>query len=101
MLAVNFSHRHADRERPLVEAADSSLLHSESVAEKRDEALPAGDFYSKVNFLHTSVPFPLIKNVRKIYIGYHSPRVRIYSACIQNSMRVTVKFFKVVIVPLW
>jgi len=101
MLAVNSLSHHFERERPLVAAADSDLLRSESVPEKRDEALPAVDCSSKVNFLHTSTPFLPIKNFKRIYTGYHPPRVRIYSASIQNSMRVTVRFFKVVIVPLW
>ena len=100
MLAVNFPGHHFERERPLIAAADSDLIRSESAPDKHDEALPAADYSSKVNFLHTSVPIPPFKNARRIYMGYHPPRVRIYSASIQNSMRVTVKFFKVVIVPL-
>ena len=101
MLAVNSPHHHFERERPSVEVADSSLLHSESIVEKRNEVLHAVDYSSKVNFLYTSASFPPIKNFRGIYTGYHPSRVRIYSASIQNSMRVTVKFFKVVIVPIW
>ena len=95
MLAMNFP-----RERTLVVAADSDLMHFESIPE-RDEALPAVYYSSKVNFLHTSKPFLPIKYARRIYTGYHPPRVKIYSASIENSMRITVKFLKVVIVPLW
>jgi len=97
MLAVNFPGHHFERERPLIAAADTDLIRSESAPDKHDEALPAADYSSKVNFLHNSTPLQPIKNFKRIYTGYHPPRVRIYSA----SIRVTVKFFKVVIVPLW
>lgn len=101
VLAVNFPHHHFARAQNLVAAADSDLIHSEFIPENRDEVMPAVDYAVKVNFLHTSVPYPSIKNPGRVYTGYHPLLVRIYSTSIQNRMRVTLKCFKVVVVPLW
>ena len=101
MLAVNFSHHHFAHERPVVEVADSDLIHSESIPEKHDGGLFIADSSSRVNFLRISTSLVPIKNFGRTCTGYHPWRMRIYSTSIQHSMRVTVKLFKVVIVPLW
>ena len=99
MLAVNSSRHHFEHDRSFVPVADND--HSEPIHEKYDAGMLNERYPSSVNFLHTQVaPLPT-KNMERIYTGYHPLRVRIYSASIQNSMRVTVKLFKVVIVPLW
>jgi len=99
MLAVNSLHHHFERGRTLVEINDNG--HLESIPGKYDGSLLNEGNSSTVNFLHAQVSLSPTKTVERIYTGYHPLHVRIYSASIQHSMRVTVKLFKVVIVPLW
>ncbi|MBS1520585.1 MAG: hypothetical protein JST50_06285 [Bacteroidetes bacterium] len=100
MLAVNVKH-HLEKDLSLINVGDNDLIHSEHLAEKHDEDLVNEGCPSTVNFLHPTTLVLPIKNAGKIYSGYHPLRVRIYSASIPHSMRITVKLFKVVIVPLW
>jgi len=100
MLAVNFSHRHFSHDRPSVEAPDDSTVRSQSSFESYNED-DNRENLPTVNFPHNAVFITPAPNPRRIFTAYHPPRMRIYSASIQNSMRLTVKFFKVVIVPLW
>jgi hypothetical protein len=99
MLAVNSSRHHFEHDRSFVPVVDND--HSEPIPEKYDGSLLNEGHPASVNFLHNQAALLPTKNQERIYTGYHPLRVRIYSASIQNSMRVTVKLFKVVIVPLW
>lgn len=99
MLATNYSHHHFGNDRALVEVSHNDSLES-MPGKYNAEVLNEGNL-STVNFLHAQTPLLPTKNIKTVFTGYHPLPVRIYSASIQNSMRVTVKFFKLVIVPLW
>jgi hypothetical protein len=86
MLAVNVTRHH---------------FESEYITEKYDGNLLNEGYPFTVNILHAQVPLLPIKNSRIIYSGYHQLPFRIYSASIPHSMQITVKFFKVIIAPLW
>jgi len=86
MLAVNFPGHHFERERPLIAAADSDLIRSESAPDKHDEALPAADYSSKVNFYilrcqfrHSKMPEGYIRDIIHRECGYTAPAYR--TAC--------------------
>ena len=99
MLAANSSRHHFEHDRHLVDLDNDDL--SEFIQEKYGVNLLNAENSSTVNFLRSQIPLLPTKSVGKINTGYHPLRVRIYSASIPNSMRVTVKLFKVVVVPLW
>ncbi|HEY9001918.1 MAG TPA: hypothetical protein VIM89_11240 [Mucilaginibacter sp.] len=101
MLAVNFTNHHFEHNRPLIDIGDNDLTYSEPGPEKPGKVLINEGYPSTVNFPHTPILLLPIKNTSRMYAGYHPLRVRIYSASIPHSMRITVKLFKVVIVPLW
>ncbi len=94
MLAVNSSRHHFDQ-------SPSDNDYSASTRERYEGTVLDQEHSSTVNFLRSQGSFLQGKGVGKINIGYHPMRIRIYSASIQNSMHITVKLFKVVIVPLW
>jgi len=94
MLAVNYSHHQFDLGSP-----DND--HSESIPNKYAVSVINEGYSSTVNFQHISMPLLPARSAGRVYTGYHPLHVRIYSASIQNSVRVTVKLFKMVIVPLW
>ena len=99
MLAANSLH-HSSYNKSSVEIADGDPIQSEAKTEKYSAEVDDRYLYT-ANFLRRTVPVSPSSNSCRIFTGYHPPRVRIYSACIQHSMSITVKFFKVVIVPLW
>jgi hypothetical protein len=99
MLAVNSSH-HSSHDHSLVEVIGNEPIQSESISEKYSPEV-VSRYPTAVNFMHSTITDLPIQNPHKLYTVYHPFRVRIYSTCIPNSMRITVKFFKVVIVPLW
>jgi hypothetical protein len=102
ILAVNVTHHHHfENDRPLINVADNDIIQSEYITEKYDGSLLNEGYSSTVNFPHAGTLLLPIKNPGRIYAGYHPLRMRIYSASIQHSMRITIKLFKVVIVPLW
>ena len=94
MITVNSSRHHFDPGSP-----DND--HSESIPDKYAGSVLNEEYSSTVNFQHISIPLLPARSAGRVYAGYHPLHVRIYSASIQNSVRVTIKLFKVVIVPLW
>ena len=94
MLAVNSSRHQFDLGSP-----DND--HSESIPDKYAVSVINEGYSSTVNFQHIPMPLLPARSAARVYTGYHPLHVRIYSASIQNSVRVTIKLFKVVIVPLW
>lgn len=100
MLAVNSSHHHYEHRQHFIDITDDESIQPGAISEKYVAEVGNG-YPSTVNFLHGTIPVFPVLNSHKIYTGYHPLRVRIYSTSIENSMRVTVKLLKVVIVPLW
>ena len=99
MLAAN-SLYHSSYNKSSVANADNEPIVSEANTEKRSAEVD-NRYSSRVNFINSTVPVSQAANAYRIFTGYHPLPVRIYSTCIQHSMHITVKFFKVVIVPLW
>jgi hypothetical protein len=94
MLAVNSSRYHFDPGSP-----DND--HSESIPDKYVVSVLNKGYSSAVNFQHIPMPILPARGAGRVYTRYYPLHVRIYSASIQNRMRVTIKLFKVIIVPLW
>lgn len=98
MLAANSLH-HSGYTKSSVEIGREPIESGTNT--EKDGADVDNRYSSMVNFINSTVPVSPALNSCRILTGYHPSRVRIYSTCIQHSMRITVKFFKVVIVPLW
>lgn len=99
MLASNSLH-HSNYNKSSVEIAGHEPIESGTNTEKHSAEVD-NRCSSAVNFINSTVPVSPAPNSCRILTGYHPLRVQIYSTCIQHSMRITVKFFKVVIDPLW
>ena len=100
MLAVNFPHNHFSHDRPSVETTSEESVQPEVISEKYSAEVESR-YLSTVNFMRSTVAVLPVQNYNRIYTGYDPLRARIYSTSIPHSMRITVKLFKVVIVPLW
>jgi len=100
MLAVNFTKHHFTQESAAVEIIKDEVIHPDSISARYDESVNSR-YRSTIDFLRSPAPVLLIPDSHRIFTAYHAPLIRIYSANIQHSMHISVKFFKVVIVPLW
>jgi hypothetical protein len=98
MLAANSVH-YSSHNRSSVEIAGREPIESETNTDKCGGV--ADSRSSTVNFINSTVPVSPAPNSCRIFTGCQPLRVRIYSASIQHSMRITIKLFKVVVVPLW
>ena len=100
ILAVNYQRHHFENNHTLVEVAGDESIQPETISEKYT-AEADNKYPPAINFLRCTITTLTTQNSCKIYAGYHPLRVRIYSTNIRHSMRITVKLFKVVIVPMW
>lgn len=97
VFAANSPH-HASYNKSPIEIAGcepiESVVNTEKYGAEVDDRSP-----SKVNF--SALPISPAPNSCRIFTGCRPLRGQIGSACIQHSVRITLKFFKLVIVPLW
>jgi len=108
LLASNFSFNNYLHSRTLLDESENDSNYPETDAPQQDIRPVAAHVTLPVNYYHIPensysnlLPYHTAKSNFKVYKRYRPILGRVYSTNLMNSVRVTFKLFKVVIIPLW